>query len=154
MKITQFIKVGSTAFSVEDVCRRLGIDPVNDMKLSIGQTAVGGTLEASVTLGNPEDCPCVEAHYCPHEEPPILLSHVEQDVHEKGSDGALLVRTFLYDRAESYIGYMTHEICPEEELEKEQRQTMLVASGDMDVVVNVYRENQHVNWCGPLGIDS
>lgn len=150
MNINQFIRVGDKTFSAEDICRRLGIDPEVGLKISVGQPANGGMLEASVALGDPEDCPCVDVNFCPDGEHPILLSHVEQDVYETDNNGEPAVRTFLYDRAESYVAYLAHNLCPESELGDEILNTTLVAGGDGDVIVSVYRENRFVKWEGEL----
>lgn len=149
MDQNQFIKIGDKKFSVYEFCERLGVYPVVGLPIIVGQVATGGTLEASITMGNPEDRPCVEVNFCREGEPPIVLTHTEQEMEDEPK-----VRTFLYDRADCYIGHMTHKTCSEEELGDEQLQTDLIASGDPDVLVNVYRENQYVYWWGLLNNSS
>ena len=150
MNVNQFIRIGEKVFPAESICQLLGIEPTGGMKISVGRTAVGGTLEASVALGYPDEYFDMEVHYNPVNEAPILLSHVEQHAYDKEGKAVPQVRTFLYDRTESYVGYIIHNICLEEEQGDGRMQTKLVASGDKNVVVNVYQENPYAKWKGPL----
>ena len=49
----------------------------------------------------------VETSYCPDSGEAMLLSTSEMNLGEQ-EDGESNVRTFLYDRAESYVAYITH----------------------------------------------
>lgn len=147
--MNQFIKIGEKIFPAEDVCKLLGVDPKSETRIALGEVLPGGTLEASVSLGNPSDYPNINTSYCPDGGAAMLLSTSEMNLGEE-EDGESKVRTFLYDRAESYVGYITHDIRPEEELGDEKLRSRLIASGDMDVTVDIYRENKFANYCGDL----
>ncbi len=143
--MNQYIKVGGKIISAEDLCKILGIAPESGMKVSVGQNAVGGAFEASVLLGVPKSCAFAAVEFCPDGSPAIRLSHSEKDFNEVDG-GEPPVRTFLYDQADGYVSYLNHKICPKEELGDGVLHTQLIASGDTDVIVDVYQENQHVEW--------
>lgn len=146
----QYIKVKNKVISAEELCKLLGVDPQNGTVISIGHTANGGAFEVSTCLGSSKNCAFMDVQFCPDGEDPILLAHVELDGYDVGEGEEVPVRTFLYDRAENYVAYMDHNICPEEDLGDIVLRSKLIASGDMDVIVDVYRENQFVAWHGPL----
>jgi len=149
METVQYIKVGEKVFSAEEVCRRLGLEPADGLKIAVGyQCDANRAMEASITLDDPEDCPSVDTWFCPSKGPAILLSHTERDLYEKDDNGIPIVRTFLYDRADSYVAYLDHNTCSEEELGENILETTLIAGGDRDILVNVYRENQYVYYGG------
>lgn len=106
-------------------------------------------MEASVFLGSPGDHLNVETSYCPDSGEAMLLSTSEMNLGEQ-EDGESNVRTFLYDRAESYVAYITHDTRPEEELGDEQLTSKVIASGDMDAIVDIYSENPYTRYCGNL----
>ena len=147
--MNQFIKIGEKVYSVEDICKLLDIEPKEVTRFALGENLPGGALEASVFLGSPGDHLNVETSYCPDSGEAMLLSTSEMNLGEQ-EDGESNVRTFLYDRAESYVAYITHDTRPEEELGDEQLTSKVIASGDMDAIVDIYSENPYTRYCGNL----
>ena len=147
--MNQFIKIGEKVYSVEDICKLLDIEPKEGTRIALGENLPGGALEASVFLGSPGDHLNVETSYCPDSGEAMLLSTSEMNLGEQ-EDGESNVRTFLYDRAESYVAYITHDTSPEEELGDEQLTSKVIASGDMDAIVDIYSENPYTRYCGNL----
>ena len=147
--MNQFIKIGEKVYSVEDICKLLDIEPKEGTRIALGENLPGGALEASVFLSSPGDHLNVETSYCPDSGEAMLLSTSEMNLGEQ-EDGESNVRTFLYDRAESYVAYITHDTRPEEELGDEQLTSKVIASGDMDAIVDIYSENPYTRYCGNL----
>ena len=69
-----------------------------------------------------------------------LISRVEQPI-EDGDVGE--VRNYLYDKDDPYIGYV-----PIRNSSESGFSPIIVASGDKDMTVHVYKENQHVEYHG------
>lgn len=147
--MNQFIKIGEKVYSVEDICKLLDIESKEGTRIALGEVLPSGTLEASVFLGKASDYPNVNTIYRPDGGEAMHLSTSEMNLGEK-EDGESRIRTFLYDRAESYVAYITHDTRPEEELGDEQLTSKVIASGDMDVIVEIYSENPYTRYCGNL----
>lgn len=143
--MTQYIRVGNKVVYAEELCRLLNVTPKPGMPISVGQLAIGGTLEASVCMEISQENAFITTCFCPNGAPSIRLSHSEKDFNEVDG-GEPPVRTFLYDRADGYVAYLNHNVRPEKALKKEKLRAMLVASGDADIIVDVYRQNQFVAW--------
>lgn len=144
----QFIKIGDRVILATELCKLAGVEPKGGLQISVGERTPEGAFEAYVVLGDPADYPGVNVSFRSDKGDGILLSRSEQDLSEKDSDGKSPMHTFLYGRGESYVAYTTHDVRSEEELGDGRLRTLVVASGDVDNVVDLYRENQYVSYNG------
>lgn len=120
-----------------------GIDKMENIALC--QKVNTGEITAS---GNDcgGDCPGfeLELHLPPEASTaPILLARLEQPKDEG-------VKAFLYGRHDSYIAYTKVDTRSDDDFDADPKGDSIVVSGDKDNLLEVYTENQHVQFCGRI----
>lgn len=145
-KFDTFLNINGRDFNLEELAKHLGITEIKDIRLC--QKVPAGTLVATTEHIDTSRYPglAVELHL-PDDAGtlPILISQTEQPArHEDGDQ----VRTYLYGRGDSYIGFMNIDTRPDDIELEDPRQPVIVASGDRDATVIVRPENNWVKYDG------
>jgi len=140
----QYIEINGVRFGYRELMDKLGFMEIRSLKLC--QKVPDGILTVS---GDEGAYPSIDVEFIrPNDAVPSVITRVEQPMGEDDTPEAL--RAFLYDGRETYIAYTEPDVRPDEKSADDPRPITLVASGDPDLQVNVYRENPYVCFKGEL----
>lgn len=143
-----FLRINGTDISLRVLSANLGLGDVKSIKLC--QEIPAGTLTVSPDDCDTENYPGLDiALELPPDADtlPIMISRTEQEVSDEGSEP---LRTFLYSRNESYIGYTDTDTRTDADFDEAPGTPVITASGDPGETVEVAAENDYVSYKGLL----
>lgn len=137
------ISLNGKVFSLEEVCRALGVDPGSrpDVSLCIGVKA--GVLKSSLCNEDPS-YPGIRTELAlppEAESADIMLTVTEQP---RSDDKHEPVRTFGYNRDDEYFLYFDADTRPDREVEDDLRRPSVTIGGNPQIPTDVYQENNFV----------
>lgn len=139
------ISLYGKVFTLEEVCRAMGITPgpTPDVSLCIGVKA--GVLKSSLCNEDP-DYPGIRTELALPPEADsvdIMLTVTEQP---RSEDEHEPVRTFGYNRDDEYFLYFDADTRPDRELEDDLRRPSVTVGGNPQLPADVYQENNMVRY--------
>lgn len=139
------ISLYGKVFTLEEVCRAMGITPGStpDVSLCIGVKA--GVLKSSLCNEDP-DYPGIRTELAlpPEAETvDIMLTVTEQP---RSEDEHEPVRTFGYNRDDEYFLYFDADTRPDREVENDLRRPSVTVGGNPNIPADVYQENNMVRY--------
>ena len=137
------ISLNGKVFTLEEVCRALGVEPGSrpDVSLCIGVKA--GVLKSSLCNEDPSFPGIRTELTLPPEADSvdIMLTVTEQPHSENASD---TVRTYGYNRDDEYFLYFDADIRPDREVENNMPRPSVTVGGNPQLPTDVYQENNLV----------
>lgn len=139
------ISLYGKVFTLEEVCRAMGITPgpTPDVSLCIGVKA--GVLKSSLCNEDP-DYPGIRTELALPPEADsvdIMLTVTEQP---RSEDEHEPVRTFGYNRDDEYFLYFDADTRPDREVEDDLRRPSVTVGGNPQLPADVYQENNMVRY--------
>lgn len=139
------ISLYGKVFTLEEVCRAMGITPgpTPDVSLCIGVKA--GVLKSSLCNEDP-DYPGIRTELALPPEADsvdIMLTVTEQP---RSEDEHEPVRTFGYNRDDEYFLYFDADTRPDREVENDLRRPSVTVGGNPQLPTDVYQENNMVRY--------
>ena len=137
------LSINGKVFTLEEVCRALGVDPGSrpDVSLCIGVKA--GVLKSSLCNEDPS-YPGIRTELAlppEAESADIMLTVTEQP---RSDDKHEPVRTFGYNRDDEYFLYFDADTRPDREVEDDLRRPSVTIGGNPQTPTDVYQENNLV----------
>ena len=139
------ISLNGKVFSLEEVCRALGVDPGVQPNVSLCIGVKAGVLKSSLCNEDP-DYPgiCTELALPPEAESvDIMLTVTEQPRSENEHEP---VRTFGYNRDDEYFLYFDADTRPDREVEAALQRPSVTIGGNPNLPADVYQENNMVRY--------
>ena len=137
------IFLNGKVFTLEEVCRALGVDPGPQPNVSLCIGVKAGVLKSSLCNEDP-DYPGIRTELAlppEAESVDIMLTVTEQP---RSDDEQEPVRTFGYNRDDEYFLYFDADTRPDREVENDLRRPAVTMSGNPNLPAEVYQENNHV----------
>lgn len=138
------ISLNGKVFSLEEVCRALGVDPCAQPNVSLCIGVKAGVLKSSLCNEDP-DYPGIRTELAlppEAESVDIMLTITEQP---RSEDEHEPVRTFGYNRDDEYFLYFDADTRPDREVEDALRRPSVTIGGNPNLPADVYQENNR--WC-------
>lgn len=141
------LTINGRKFSAEEVAKKLGItDSVVTMSLRVPIPA--GNVEAYAFNDEFVVFPGIDTmiNTTDKEGRNISFTVTRTEQALKDEDPT----TYLYGRTEPCIAYLKNDIRPEDEFDADPKNPKLVVGGDTDYRVQLYAENEFVDWRGQV----
>lgn len=140
------LRIGQQEFTLEQVCRALGIPKSEESKsVAVCVTVDEGKLVSTALPSR--QCPAIETTLevpARKRTAPIQISRTEQ-AHE-AFDEPKELRTYCYDRSADYFMYFDTDTRPDHVVDENYHGPSVVVGGNPGMPVKVYQENQYVNF--------
>lgn len=139
------ISLNGKVFSLEEVCRALGVDPGAQPNVSLCIGVKAGVLKSSLCNEDP-DYPGIRTELAlpaEAESVDIMLTVTEQP---RSEDEHEPVRTFGYNRDDEYFLYFDADTRPDREVEDALRRPSVTIGGNPNLPADVYQENNMVRY--------
>lgn len=139
------ISLNGKVFTLEEVCRAMGIDPGVQPNVSLCIGVRAGVLKSSLCNEDP-DYPGIRTELALPPEADsvdIMLTVTEQP---RSEDEHEPVRTFGYNRDDEYFLYFDADTRPDREVENDLRRPSVTVGGNPQLPADVYQENNMVRY--------
>lgn len=139
------ISLNGKVFTLEEVCRAMGIDPGVQPNVSLCIGVGAGVLKSSLCTEDP-DYPGIRTELALPPEADsvdIMLTVTEQP---RSEDEHEPVRTFGYNRDDEYFLYFDADTRPDREVENDLRRPSVTVGGNPQLPADVYQENNMVRY--------
>lgn len=137
------ISLNGKVFTLEEICRAMGVDPGIQPNVSLCIGVKAGTLKSSLCNEDP-DYPGIRTELALPPEADsvdIMLTVTEQP---RSNDEYEAVRTFGYNRDDEYFLYFDADTRPDREVEDDLRRPSVTVGGNPQLPTDVYQENNLV----------
>ena len=139
------ISLNGKVFSLEEVCRALGVDPGVQPNVSLCIGVKAGVLKSSLCNEDPS-YPGIRTELAlppEAESADIMLTVTEQP---RSDDKPEPVRTFGYNRDDEYFLYFDADTRPDREVEDDLHRPSVTIGGNPNLPADVYQENNMVRY--------
>lgn len=139
------IFLNGKVFTLEEVCRAMGVDPGVQPNASLCIGVKAGVLKSSLCNEDP-DYPGIRTELALPPEADsvdIMLTVTEQP---RSEDEHEPVRTFGYNRDDEYFLYFDADTRPDREVEDDLRRPSVTVGGNPQLPTDVYQENNMVRY--------
>ncbi len=140
-----YLKINGVEMTAEELAEKLNLPaPIHSLSLCVRIPA--GELEVNTFDNGQSAAPGIDSYINLKDGTSIMVARTEQVRNHQPT-------TYLYNRTDTYLAYLCHDVRPDDEFDKDPKEPVLVVGGDVDFNVQLYRENHYVVDNGMLPED-